>query len=518
MSGKRVLALYGALLFCFAAVVCRLYWLCSDTTYGARAAAQSVVTLHLPARRGNFYDYRGQLLTGQTIRWMALCVPGEGSYARLFAYTDAAGQATLYQKRNAASPFLLEVNRDVSALGVSCWPAARRNSAAPLAVQLLGYLDGEGHGAAGLEAAFDELLKYGIQPVITLSHFEMPYALAKEYGGWYNRKCIDFFVHYAVTVMERYKHKVRYWMTFNEINNQSNTTNDIFGWTNSGVRFSQFENKKKALYQVVHHELVASALVVKKGHAINPDFQIGCMCSFVPYYPYSCNPDDVMLALESMHERYYFADVHCRGHYPAYAKKEWEREGTAPVMEPGDEAILAEGAVDYLGFSYYMSNAVRSDVAVESDGISGGNAHTVPNPYVKASDWGWQIDPVGLRYALATLYERYEKPLFIVENGFGAIDKLQPDHTCDDSYRIDYLRAHIEEMKKAVELDGVDLLGYTPWGCIDVVSFTTGELRKRYGFIYVDRNDDGSGTGNRYKKKSFDWYKQVIATNGEDLG
>lgn len=181
------------------------------------------------------------------------------------------------------------------------------------------------------------------------------------------------------------------------------------------------------------------------------------MCSFVPYYPYSCNPDDVMLALESMHERYYFADVHCRGHYPAYAKKEWEREGTAPVMEPGDEAILAEGAVDYLGFSYYMSNAVRSDVAVESDGISGGNAHTVPNPYVKASDWGWQIDPVGLRYALATLYERYEKPLFIVENGFGAIDKLQPDHTCDDSYRIDYLRAHIEEMKRPWR--------WTAWTC-----------------------------------------------------
>ena len=161
---------------------------------------------------------------------------------------------------------------------------------------------------------------------------------------------------------------------------------------------------------------------------------------------------------------------------------------------------------------------MRSDVEVESDGVSGGNTHTVPNPYVKASDWGWQIDPVGLRYSLNTLYERYEKPLFIVENGFGAIDELKPDHTCDDSYRIDYLRAHIEEMKKAVELDGVDLMGYTPWGCIDVVSFTTGELRKRYGFIYVDRNDDGSGTGNRYKKKSFNWYKQVIATNGEDLG
>ena len=206
---------------------------------------------------------------------------------------------------------------------------------------------------------FDELLKYGIEPVVTLSHFEMTYALAKEYGGWMNRQTIDFFVHYAATVMQRYKNKVKYWMTFNEINNQSNTANDIFGWTNSGVRFSQFENKKKALYQVVHHELVASAMVVTKGHKINPNFKIGCMCSFVPYYPYSCNPDDVMMALESMHERFYFSDVHCRGHYPAYAKKEWAREGTAPEMEPGDEAVLAAGTVDYVGFSYYMSNAVE---------------------------------------------------------------------------------------------------------------------------------------------------------------
>mgnify|MGYP002230272931 CR=1 FL=1 len=213
-----------------------------------------------------------------------------------------------------------------------------------------------------------------------------------------DRRCIDFFVHYAVTVMARYKHKVRYWMTFNEINNQSNTANDIFGWTNSGVRFSQFVNPKKALYQAVHHELVASALVVQKGHAINPDFQIGCMMAMVPYYPYSCNPDDVMMALESMHERYYFSDVHCRGHYPAYAKKEWEREGTAPVMEPGDEAILAAGTVDYIGFSYYMTNAVRADAAAANDGLSGGNAHTVPNPYVKASEWAGR----STRWACAT--------------------------------------------------------------------------------------------------------------------
>ena len=364
---------------------------------------------------------------------------------------------------------------------------------------------------------FDELLKYNIEPVITLSHFEMPYYLAKEYGGWINRKLIDFFVRYAVTVMERYKNKVKYWMTFNEINNQSNTSTDIFGWTNSGIRFSKFDDPKKALYQAAHHELVASALVVKKGHKINPDFKIGCMCSFVPFYPYSCNPDDVMLSVESMHERYYFSDVHCRGHYPSYAKKQWQREGNAPMMQPEDEQILQEGKVDYLGFSYYMSNTVKADVNEINTGLNGGNAHSVANPYVKASEWGWNIDPIGLRYILSVLYERYEIPLFIVENGFGAIDKLEEDKSCDDSYRIEYFKNHIIEMKKAVEIDGVDLMGYTPWGCIDVVSFGTGELRKRYGFIYVDLNDDGTGTGNRYKKKSFDWYQKVVASNGEKL-
>ncbi len=364
---------------------------------------------------------------------------------------------------------------------------------------------------------FDELLKYNIEPVITLNHFEMPYYLAKEYGGWINRKLIDFFVRYAVTVMERYKNKVKYWMTFNEINNQSNTSTDIFGLTNSGIRFSKFDDPKKALYQAAHHELVASALVVKKGHKINPDFKIGCMCSFVPFYPYSCNPDDVMLSVESMHERYYFSDVHCRGHYPSYAKKQWQREGNAPMMQPEDEQILQEGKVDYLGFSYYMSNTVKADVNEINTGLNGGNAHSVANPYVKASEWGWNIDPIGLRYILSVLYERYEIPLFIVENGFGAIDKLEEDKSCDDSYRIEYFKNHIIEMKKAVEIDGVDLIGYTPWGCIDVVSFGTGELRKRYGFIYVDLNDDGTGTGNRYKKKSFDWYQKVVASNGEKL-
>lgn len=361
---------------------------------------------------------------------------------------------------------------------------------------------------------FDELLKYNIQPVITLSHFEMPYHLAKEYGGWYNRKVVDFFVKFAVTVMERYKDKVKYWMTFNEINNQTNVSTDIFGWTCSGIKFSEYENKEEAMYQAAHHELVASALAVKKGHEINPEFLIGCMCSFVPYYPYSCNPEDMVLSLECMHERYHFSDVHVRGHYPSYTKKLWERKGYNIKMEPEDEKILSEGKVDYLGFSYYMSNVVRADVKNDtSKSMDGSSPYSVPNPFLKASEWGWQIDPVGLRYSLNVLYERYEIPLFIVENGFGAVDVLEKDGTCDDSYRIDYLAAHISEMEKAVNIDGVELMGYTPWGCIDLVSFTTGELKKRYGFIYVDKDNEGNGSGRRFKKKSFEWYKQVIANN-----
>ena len=379
--------------------------------------------------------------------------------------------------------------------------------------------DEEEPNEAGLlfyDRLFDELLKYGIEPAITLSHFEMPYYLTQKYGGFINREVIGFFVRYAECVMRRYKDKVRYWMTFNEINNQTNINTDLFGWTNSGIRFSKSENPRKALYQAAHNEMVASALVVKKGHEINPDFQIGCMLGFIPFYPFSCNPDDIMTCVEAMRERYLFSDVMCRGHYGSYMYKEWEREGTSPVMLPEDAAILKDGTVDYIGLSYYMTNTVKADVMNPASGV-GGSPHSVTNPYVKVSDWGWAIDPVGLRYALNCLYERYEKPLFIVENGLGAYDRLEKDKSCDDSYRIEYLRAHIEQMKKAVEYDGVELMGYTPWGCIDVVSFTTGELAKRYGFIYVDLNDDGTGSGERYRKKSFEWYRNVIKSNGENL-
>nr|WP_321269586.1 6-phospho-beta-glucosidase [uncultured Tolumonas sp.] len=363
---------------------------------------------------------------------------------------------------------------------------------------------------------FDELLKYNIEPVITLSHFEMPYHLVKEYGGWKNRKVIDFFVHYADTVMRRYKRKVKYWMTFNEINNQKDHAYPLFGYCCSGVVFNDSERPEETMYQVVHHELVASAKVVKLGHTINPDFKIGCMISFVPLYPYSCNPDDMMYSAESMHDRFLFGDVHMRGEYPSYALKEWERKGYNIEMAPEDAQILKEGCADYVGFSYYMSNAVKADQVGTGKGLTG-FAGSVPNPHVKASDWGWQIDPVGLRYSLNILYERYQKPLFIVENGFGAIDKVEPNGEINDDYRIEYLKAHIEQMKKAVTVDGVDLMGYTPWGCLDCVSFTTGEYRKRYGFIYVDKNDDGTGTMARSRKKSFNWYRDVISSNGEKL-
>ncbi|WP_243978462.1 6-phospho-beta-glucosidase [Vibrio natriegens] len=363
---------------------------------------------------------------------------------------------------------------------------------------------------------FDELLKYGIEPVITLSHFEMPNHLVKGYGGWRSRKVIDFFVHYAETVMKRYKEKVKYWMTFNEINNQKNYSYPLFGYACSGVIFNDDEKPEQTMYQVVHHQLVASAKVVKLGRGINPNFQIGCMIAFIPIYPYSCDPEDVLFANQAMRDRFLFSDVHIRGEYPSYIATEWESKGYHIEMDPSDEQTLKDGCCDYIGLSYYMSVAVSASNKSESKGLTGFPG-SLPNPHVKSSDWGWQVDPVGLRYSLNTLNERYQKPLFIVENGFGALDTVEEDGSINDDYRIAYLEAHIREMKKAVVEDGVQLMGYTPWGCIDCVSFTTGEYKKRYGFIYVNKHDDGTGDLLRSKKKSFYWYKEVIDTNGDKL-
>ncbi|AXU80674.1 TPA: 6-phospho-beta-glucosidase [Clostridioides difficile] len=365
---------------------------------------------------------------------------------------------------------------------------------------------------------FDELLKYNIEPVITLSHFEMPYHLVKNYGGWRNRKLIDFFVNFCEVVMNRYKDKVKYWMTFNEINNQSITTNPIYAFTNSGIIYEEQEDKEEVMYQAVHYEFVASAKVVKIGHEINPEFKIGCMVAAMPSYPYSCNPEDMIKFVESNREQLMFTDVHVRGHYPKHTLKLWERKNYNLDITEEDKKILKEGIVDFIGCSYYLTTVVTADKTMKTTGNdSAGKADVIENPYLKTSDWGWNIDPVGLRFYLNQLYDKYELPIFIVENGFGAEDVLKSNNTVDDDYRIEYLASHIREMKNAIEIDGVDVIGYTVWGCIDPVSFTTGEMKKRYGFIYVDRNNDGSGTLKRHKKKSFDWYKNVIKFNGEIL-
>ena len=364
---------------------------------------------------------------------------------------------------------------------------------------------------------FDELLKYGIEPVITLSHFEVPLHIARRYGGFRDRRVVDLFVRFARVCFERYHTKVKYWMTFNEINNQMDTRKPLFLWTNSGVTLTDQDNPREVLLRVAHHELLASAQAVAIAHEINPDLKVGAMVSHVPIYPYSCNPDDVMAAQVANRERFLFPDVHVRGHYPAYARHEVEANGYDIGWRDGDAEILAAGTVDYVGFSYYMSTVVKSDVYSEAERTDGGLPNSVDNPYIGASDWGWPIDPVGLRYTLATLAERYDLPLFIVENGFGAVDEVNPDGSIDDDSRIDYLRQHIEQMAKAVSEDGVELMGYTPWGVIDLVSFTTGEMKKRYGMIYVDRDNSGRGSMERSKKKSFDWYAEVIRTNGMTL-
>lgn len=364
-------------------------------------------------------------------------------------------------------------------------------------------------GLAFYDNLFDEFLKYGIEPVVTLSHFEIPYHLVQKYGGFRSRAVLDAFVKFAAVVMERYQHKVKYWMGFNEINNQMHRA-PIFPFTNSGLIFKEGDNQDQLLYQAIHYELVASAKVVELGKKINPNFQIGCMLAIVPVYPATCNPDDVVRCQEVMRDRFLFGDVFCRGYYPSYIKKYWERNNIQLDITPEDEAVLKKGIVDYIGISYYMSSTVMADKS-KPDALDSGFSGAVRNQYIPISDWGWQIDPVGLRYSLNFLYERYQKPIFIVENGFGAYDTADEAGYVADDYRIAYLNAHIEEMKKAITQDGVAVIGYTVWGCIDVISFGTGEMKKRYGMIYVDQDDDGNGTLKRSRKKSFGWYQDVIA-------
>lgn len=358
----------------------------------------------------------------------------------------------------------------------------------------------------------DECLKYGIEPLITLSHYETPLHLAKEYDGWRSRKMIGFFENYCRVVFNRYKDKVKYWLTFNEINSVIH-----FPLMGAGIYTPKAELTKQDVYQAAHHELVASALAVKIAHEIMPEAKVGCMVLGVVNYPMTPNPDDMIASMERDRDLMFFTDVHVRGKYPNYTKKLFKDLGVNIQMESEDEDIL-KNTVDFISFSYYMSKCTAKDLSKYEKG-RGNLTSGVKNPYLKESEWGWQIDPQGLRYICNYFYDRYEKPLFIVENGLGAIDELvevDGEKTVLDDYRIQYLNDHLIELGKAIE-DGVEIIGYTSWGCIDLVSASTAELKKRYGFIYVDRHNDGSGTLERYKKKSFHWYKEVIKTNGGSL-
>lgn len=374
-------------------------------------------------------------------------------------------------------------------------------------------------GLAFYDKVFDALHAAGIEPLVTISHYESPFYLTQKYNGWASRELIDFYLHYCRTIFTRYKGKVHYWLTFNEINAgmypfgiYSGLGILNAGTTNTGNQV----DIPQLRFQALHHQFVASARAVALGHEIDPENKIGCMVAMTANYAYTANPRDQILCQQSWQDcNYYCGDVQVRGAYPAFARRLWNQYGVEIQWADGDAEALRNGTVDFFSFSYYMSNCVSTDKTLQK--TQGNLFGGIKNPYLDASDWGWQIDPVGLRYTLNELYNRYQIPLMVVENGLGAVDKVEADGSIHDDYRIEYLRRHIQEMENAVCLDGVDLMGYTPWGCIDLVSASTGEMAKRYGFIYVDADDNGDGTFARSRKDSFYWYKKVIASQGEDL-
>ncbi len=365
-------------------------------------------------------------------------------------------------------------------------------------------------GLAYYDSVFDECIKHGIEPLVTICHFDCPMHLITEYGGWKNRKLIEFYTRFAKTLFERYKGKVKYWLTFNEINMILHLP-----FMGAGLIFKDGENINESKYQAAHHELVASALTTKIAHEIDSENKVGCMLAAGSTYAYSCAPEDVWKALNKDRENYFFTDVQARGYYPSYANKFFEKEGIKLEIPEEDLKVLRENTVDFISFSYYSSRCTSADESIET--TDGNVFATLKNPHLKASEWGWQIDPLGLRITLNTLYDRYQLPLFIVENGLGAVDTPDENGYVEDDYRIEYLREHIKAMEAAINEDGVELLGYTSWGCIDVVSASTGEMKKRYGYIYVDKDNEGNGTLKRTPKKSFYWYKNVIKSNGVEL-
>ena len=351
----------------------------------------------------------------------------------------------------------------------------------------------------------DELEKYGIEPLITISHFETPLGLQK-YGSWENRAVIKYYLRFAETLFKRYKGKVHYWLTFNEINCMSTQP-----WVSAGINSEDEQVRMIAAY----HQLLASAKAVIMAHEIDPNNKVGMMYAGHFAYPNSCDPDDVIATMNFMHKMMFYCDVQCRGYYPAYKKQELERQNIKLPIKDDDLNVLKKGTVDFISYSYYCTHVTGKKTKGIIKGLNGLDTG-YKNPFLPKSDWGWTIDPQGLRYSLNLLYDRYQLPVMIVENGLGAIDQLEMGKVHDD-YRISYLKEHLKELEKAITFDGVEVMGYTMWGPIDLIAASTGEMKKRYGFIYVDVDDYGNGTYKRYKKDSFYWYQKVIQTNGESL-
>ncbi|WP_394248440.1 6-phospho-beta-glucosidase [Vibrio profundi] len=360
-------------------------------------------------------------------------------------------------------------------------------------------------GLAYYDKIFDEFAKYNIKPFVTLSHYEMPYSLVENYGGWGSRQLIHFFERYAETVFTRYQDKVKLWLTFNEINMSLHAP-----FTGVGL---EDDADEQAIYQAIHHQLVANAKAVTLCHQIIPDAQIGNMLLGAINYPFTCNPDDVLAAMHENNKWLFFGDVQTRGKYPSYMLRYFREQGIEIEMSPGDRETLAQATVDFISFSYYASGCASADPRQKE---VGNIVDSVPNPYLEKSQWGWLIDPKGLRILLNMLYDRYQKPLFIVENGLGARDEINEQGEIIDDYRIAYLSDHLVQAREAI-LDGVELMGFTSWGPIDLVANSTAEMSKRYGYIYVDRHDNGSGSLERKPKKSFYWYQDVIRTQGASL-
>lgn len=355
-------------------------------------------------------------------------------------------------------------------------------------------------GLAFYDDVINEMAKYGMEPLITICHDELPMHLALKYDGWSSRHVIDCYVKYCKTLFERYGDRCRYWLTFNEIN-------AVRGFGPCGTRQSEGQDR----YQAAHHMFVASARAVKLGHEMMPNSQFGAMYAMSELYPATCKPEDVFHRLQERRENWYFIDIMGRGYYPRYAKEIWRRRGVKEIVfADGDEEILREGQLDFISFSYYRSNTTKA-------GDDWFNVGGSTNPYLKETPWGWPVDPLGLRHVMNEIYDRIQKPIFIVENGMGAIDELDENGIVQDDYRIDYLRDHLQAMADATIIDGVECLGYTMWGPVDLVSLSTGEMKKRYGFIYVDMDDKGNGSLKRTPKKSYAWMKEIIASNGAKL-